>query len=399
MNKRRSFLMLFSIVFALSANASSPFFDEEFQFRIDLLTESELTTGNKVRMIEEKDHPSVILEVVNRAEKFLFVALPDLECKGEWEPVLSAMKERAAKGVDVRLMIEASSLSQASNHCVSGAADGGVKVERVKKGRSVLSLFVRFGLHFWLRDGVESVISGNPTLWVSEGPLSTDILDAYVTAWKSIDARNKLPSIQEYQTTLDRQRDAEFRRDQRGQIKYGRWLQSPAMRMNGTCRFVVQPFGAKKKALAHVFGAYFMSAERKVVWSSPQYKKALIAPRYVLDAMRNGETEFEFLTNSRAGFKDRRFLFHKLAYRKTLKGLQEVGVNTGGRASAWGTKKWTNVRGGLIDDAVSVATTWAWDKASTKRDQVQAVICMDEGLSRQLADRFARTKENAEQIR
>jgi phosphatidylserine/phosphatidylglycerophosphate/cardiolipin synthase-like enzyme len=235
----------------------SPLLNVELHRKLDDLTGSEMTAGNKLRLLnngvvsfKEK------VRMVNESKKFFHSIVMVQYCDESSSEIVDAMIARARAGVDVRLMTESVWTKLVLKKCLAKLRNGGVKVTLGNGFFNPRTMFTVHHTKFWIRDGEEAIMGGqnmhdfeNSSNGFNNhtrdkdvhvvGPAVTDMMREYVRIWNH-EQKKPDPSMTQYLDVVRRLEANERAQGQRGKDLYSGWLNRPAGEIPGVCRVLVQ---------------------------------------------------------------------------------------------------------------------------------------------------------------
>lgn len=235
----------------------SPLLDVEVHRKIDDMTATEMTAGNKLKLLNngvESFYEKV--RMVKSAKKFFHSIVMVQYCDEKGAEIVDAMIERARAGVDVRLMTESVWTKLILKKCLAKLRNGGVKVTLGKGFFNPKTMFTVQHTKFWIRDGEEAIMGGqnmhdfenlsngfnNHTRdkdVLVTGPAVTDMMREYIRIWNH-EQKTPDPTMSQYTAVVNRLEAAERAKGLRGKDLYDQWLNRPAGEIPGVCRVMVQ---------------------------------------------------------------------------------------------------------------------------------------------------------------
>lgn len=268
-----------------SRKVVSRYFDPEFQKQLDQETQTELTYGNKIRLLFNgvESYPQKC-RLTRQARKFLYVAIMTLIGDETGRELIRNMVNAKRAGVDVRFITEGLYAFSFSNYCVGVLEREGIPVVRVDD-KSLSRLNRMFHDKIWICDGEEAILGGMNVLnyenksdgfnflnrdtdILIEGPAVTGLLDSFIKLWKKYDTQLRPIALGEY--TLATRLAAERAAGLRGSENYARWLENPETRMNGICRTAVQGNKAEPQKIVMLLLRYLEAAQNSFYMTSPE---------------------------------------------------------------------------------------------------------------------------------
>lgn len=268
----------------------SHFFSQEFQHKIDELSNTELTFGNKIELLENGLAFNRKIEEVNNAKSFVMIAVMSFFCDDSSKMLEDALLQKVRDGVDVKLMVEKVWTKAAMMKCMNRMIKGGIDVvladDFLKKGEDQ----GLFHDKFMVIDN-KRVIMGGSNIMSSdnistgmnhmnrdndvfiEGPIATDATLAYVDLWRRFSTKKneknfkKDPRIKEisyYEKLALEQKKKEQENQARGTNLYAEKLNHPSTRSKGVCRFLTQGPSTDRNKISKVFIEYIQTARSRM---------------------------------------------------------------------------------------------------------------------------------------
>lgn len=264
---------------------SSKYFDSKFQKQLDQETQTELTYGNKLRLLFNgaESYPEK-LRLIDESRKFLYVAIMTLVADQTGREIIRRMVNAKRAGVDVRLITEGFYTFSISNYGIGVLEREGIPVVRVDD-KTLSQLNRMFHNKIWIRDGEEAILGGMNILnyqnksdgfnffnrdsdILVRGPAVTSLLESFITLWKKYDTEHRPIALGEY--TLANRLESERTAGVRGSENYARWLGNPETRMNGICRTAVQGNNAEPQKIVMLLLRYLEAAQSSFYVTSPE---------------------------------------------------------------------------------------------------------------------------------
>ena len=268
----------------------SVFYSPEFQHKIDEISNTELTFGNKVELLENGLSFNRKIEEVNKAKSFVLIAVMSFFCDASSKLLEDALLRKVGEGVDVKIMVEKVWTKAAMMKCMKRMMKGGIDVvladDLLKKGEEQ-SLFHD---KFMVIDN-ERVIMGGSNIMASdnistgmnhmnrdndvfiEGPIASDATLAFVDLWrrfatkknaKNIEKDARVKEISHYEKLALDQKKVELENKSRGVNLYAEKLNNPSTRSQGVCRFMNQSPSTDRNKLSKVFIEYIQNAKSRM---------------------------------------------------------------------------------------------------------------------------------------
>ncbi len=307
--------------------ADHAFYSEAFQSRLDRITETELTLGNRVDLIENHDSYEKKLDLIRRAKTRLWVTSMVFYCDESSSELLDAMAERAHAGVDVRIIVEGLYGKTVYRSCMAKIKRLGIKLLPLTESVTRAALAKITHSKFWIRDGEEAIIGGQNILadenlstgfndryrdtdaWIHAGPTITDLEGAFIKIW--IQHRRDLDRAMDTAARENRlQRTEEVNRGVRGPKVLER-LRDPALRSQGLCRVLSQLPGGKAHSIETALAEYLGKTSELAIITTPRMyfdsttdlRTVPAGPIFLelIDAARRRGVRVDLLTNGSEG--------------------------------------------------------------------------------------------------
>lgn len=430
----------------------SVFYTEDFQKRIDEVSNTELTFGNKIELLENGlSYQRKIVEV-GKAKSSILMAVMSFFCDDSSKVLEDKLIEKVNEGVDVKLIIEKVWTKLAMNKCLKRMIKGGIDValadDLLKKGEDQ----ALFHDKFMVIDN-ERVIMGGSNVMASdnistgtnhmnrdndvfiEGPIASDATLSFVELWRKF-AKEKNKDISVHEKLAQEQKKREVELNIRGPGVYAQKLNDKSERSLGTCRFMNQSPTTDKNKLAKVFIEYIQSAEGHMsmtngntfyfdlpehkekerardTWNKKLYRSIFssVERGVKLDIIGNGiDGGYGEASNmfKRMYLKNRyrvnpiprtiaSFLadfMDKTAAKTNQPFLEELAKKKNIRA--WTHFQYMHSKKMIFDRVVSVVSSFNLDEWSADKSHESAVVCMDDSLNKQMERSFLRDMVNSE---
>ncbi|MBL7716128.1 MAG: phosphatidylserine/phosphatidylglycerophosphate/cardiolipin synthase family protein [Bdellovibrionales bacterium] len=264
---------------------SSTYFDVSFQDYLDSWTQSGMTTGNKLKVLANGDSFKEKLRLIQDAKKFFIGSVMVFGCDESSQKMIEALAEKKKQGVDVRLILEGAHMGIAFRKCLKMLDRAGVDVALSSETFKFIGLDSTMHAKYWIRDAEEAVIGGQniidaqnsssgfnhlnrDTELLVHGPAVTDLLGEWVKTWERQHGR-KNQSVDPYLILHRKMVYDELHAGLRGSENYTKWLNDPALRMNGNCRVLVQGKQTERYRLSRMMIALLLASKSHVIMSSP----------------------------------------------------------------------------------------------------------------------------------
>jgi phosphatidylserine/phosphatidylglycerophosphate/cardiolipin synthase-like enzyme len=242
----------------LKSIEQSPLLETSLHHKLDEITNTEMTAGNKMRLLNNGEVSfKEKVRMVKESKKFFHSIVMVQYCDESSSEIIDAMISRARAGVDVRLMTESVWTKLILKKCLAKLRNGGVKVTLGKGFFNPKTIFTVHHTKFWIRDGEEAIIGGqnmhdfentsngfnnhtrDKDVHVT-GPAVTDLIREYVKIWNH-ENKKPDPTMTQYLGLVALKEAAERKAGLRGKELYDQWLHpSDVSKIPGVCRVLIQ---------------------------------------------------------------------------------------------------------------------------------------------------------------
>lgn len=268
----------------------SVFYAPEFQKNLDGISNTELTFGNKLELLENGLSFNRKIEEVKKAKSSILMAVMSFFCDESSRILENALLDKVKEGVDVKLMVEKIWTKAAMMKCMNRMIKGGIDVvfadDLLKKGEEQ-SLFHD---KFMVIDQ-DKVIMGGANIMASDnistgtnhmnrdndvyiqGPLASDAIISFADLWrrfknkkneKNLEKYAHVKEIEFYEKQAIEKKKVDVDNKQRGQNLYAEKLANPLTRSQGVCRFLNQSPSTDRNKLTKVFIEYIKNAKSRM---------------------------------------------------------------------------------------------------------------------------------------
>ena len=262
--------------------AQSPLLEVDLHQKLDEMTQTEMTAGNKLRQLNNGEFSfKEKVRMVKESKKYFFSVVMVQYCDESSSEIVDAMIDKARQGVDVRLMVESVWTQAVLRKCLKRLTNGGVKVELGKGFFNPKTMFTVHHTKFWIRDGVEAIIGGQNMHDFENssngfnghtrdkdvhvvGPAVTDMLREYVRIWNENRKKPDL-SLAPYLAIVARMEAQERAQGLRGKQLYTRWLSRDVDQIQGVCRVLVQ--GTKRTSSPEIISNAYLEVMNRTKYS------------------------------------------------------------------------------------------------------------------------------------
>lgn len=231
-----------------------------FHQKLDEKTDSELTIGNKLKLLMNKDIQTKKMKLLEESHQFFWGAVFLIRCDKYTMPFFNKMLEKQKDGLDVRLLIDRMGSAVGGGKCYRKLKRMGLNIKRVNKSLKTLWRETKgfrkrkataFHPKFWINESSTGIVDGvnimnihieatgynhmyKDTGVLATGPIVTDLKSTYIDMWKRY-----IRKSDEYLMKADAQilatKDLETSQGLRGEAVY-RESNVP----NGACRVTWQ---------------------------------------------------------------------------------------------------------------------------------------------------------------
>ncbi|MFG1484269.1 phosphatidylserine/phosphatidylglycerophosphate/cardiolipin synthase family protein [Halobacteriovorax sp. HFRX-2_2] len=322
-----------------------PYFSTDFQVRMDEVSKSQLSFGNKIRVLENHHSYQKKLELIRGAKSEVLMSSLSFVCDKSVKVLVDELINAHQRGVKVYVMDD-KMMSKALGHneCPKKLKKKGVQFIRANdfwkyEGRTV------YHHKKLVVDGKTAIIGGQNQLnadnlsqdtdfknkdidVIIQGPLVTDIAIGFLKDWQYFKKKNTriirgnrgsiIRRTGQHIANLDKElnfykarQEWETKNELRGQAQYHKVLNNKEERMNGVCRFIQQsPYEYQN----NIGDAYLLALNH--IQNYLGIMDPIRSDTYYNSVFKDAPLIEKFDT-----FK----MFNKLHYK--LKGLQERGIS------------------------------------------------------------------------
>lgn len=279
----------------------SPLITEKFQLGLDQVTQTQMTAGNKLRLLSNGEQSfQEKLRMVRETKHFFHAVVMVQYCDERSSEMVDALIERAQSGVDVRLILEEAWTRLILKKCLNKLTRGGVKVTLGKGFLNPQTLFTVYHSKFWIRDGEEAIMGGmnmhdfeNASNGFNNhtrdkdvhvmGPAVTDMMRQYVRIWNH-EQEKPDDSMKTYLRLVEEKEAHEKSLGLRGREFYQKWLNQPNVSdIPGVCRVLVQ--GTKSAGQENIIAKAYIEIMKNV-------KHQMLLNTLSFNFKKNDQSEF-----------------------------------------------------------------------------------------------------------
>ena len=265
----------------------------EFNLDLDSASSSELTSGNKLKLLVNGHSFREKMEQVKNAKKSILVGVMSFASDPSSFEMIDALIAKKKEGLDVQIMLEKLWTSTAFRRTLNKINESGIKLmmanDMYHLKESKRSLFHN---KIWIFDNEVAIIGGQNIVnssnnssgfnhWnkdtdvLIEGPMVTDVLREFNILKKRYDIRKSDRkneqfnlktgnTFEHYAAIVEKREKAERAQGLRGQANYERWFADPETSLNGTCRFVIQGPQNDKNAISKAYVKVIEAAKNQI---------------------------------------------------------------------------------------------------------------------------------------
>jgi phosphatidylserine/phosphatidylglycerophosphate/cardiolipin synthase-like enzyme len=329
---------------------------DSFNQEMDQLTKTELTTGNKLKLLVNNISFKEKLKQIKAAKKSILVGVMSFASDPTAVEVIDALIEKSKEGVDVQIMLEKLWTVLFFRNTMDRITAGGIKLILANDMYHQLNPEKKGLFHnkIWVFDEKLAIVGGQNVVnsansstgfnhWnkdtdvLIEGPMVTDVLAEYVVLKRRYDTpKNKRKTerlnldqgktAEYYEAIVNAKKAEERRMKLRGAENYTEWFSTLENASAGVCRFIIQGPQKDKHALSKAYTRYFQAAKDHIYFTSQHIEYDMSLPT----ENKSWETEI-FKALFKAGEKGVRV---DLLANGIDGGFAEIGQNI-----ALGTKK------------------------------------------------------------
>ncbi len=271
----------------------SNYYNADWHKGVDNATNTELTFGNEVQLLENGLSHDKKLELIRASRKSIYIGVMTFDCSPNSMELLNALAQRVQAGVDVRLMMEGVWTELAYEGCKKKMEDAGIEVVLANDLLKIGDQQDLFHNKIWVFDENEGIMGGenivpsdgastgfnhnNRDLDVHvKGPAVTEMMQAYVNLYdRYVNTKSEKKNhrgLDTLRAAISRRTSEEHANHQRGQENYEVILNNPATRSKGVCRFAIQgPEGdGNRHRVSQVYTSYIQQAQQSLYLTTPK---------------------------------------------------------------------------------------------------------------------------------
>lgn len=265
----------------------SPFFSAEFHKRLDKLSNTHLTFGNRLLLLENGNSYKKKMELIRNSRSSILISVMSYFKDPSSRLMTDELIKKVESGVQVfiivekvwtKLLMKKELIRMKNNGIVVIYADDLLNTQEEGNGL--------FHNKFWVFDNKVAIIGGHniiesenistgfnhqsrDTDLMVEGPVVTDIALNFIDLLARYDFderynRKKEVFIEFLQNHLNKCLKDEYTKKLRGLENYDEKLSDRYSRMNGVCRLIVQGPHTDKYLVSKVYLEYFKNAQNSI---------------------------------------------------------------------------------------------------------------------------------------
>ncbi len=269
----------------------------DFNRDLDAVSSSELTSGNKLKLLVNGLSFQEKLKQVRAAKKSILVGVMSFAGDPSAFQMIDLLIEKKKEGLDVQVILEKLWTASFFRRTLNKFNEGGIKLmmadDMYKLKEENKGLFHN---KIWIFDEEIAIVGGQNIVnsannstgfnhWnkdtdvLIEGPMVTDILKEYTLLKKRYDKRlfdrkNKQFNLdtgttaEEYDAIVAAKMADEKAKGLRGQENYEKWFANRETATNGACRFVIQGPQKDKNAISKAYVKVIDAAQDHIYFVS-----------------------------------------------------------------------------------------------------------------------------------
>ncbi len=242
------------------AKVESNYFDPKIHQAIDEASNSELSFGNKIVVLEDSKAFEEKKRIIRAARKTIFMSSLVFVCDPSVQEITDLLIEKRREGVEVRIMVDwAITRYLGHSRCINQMSKAGIEVLRADDFYS----FHKFTVYHTKNLIVDSelAITGGHNMIDADntsrgtdfknrdidilvsGPMVSDIAITFLEDWNHFQSRRSktsLTSVAHHIEEMHQQKNKQRENAMRGAQHYATILGSEASRMSGVCRYIKQ---------------------------------------------------------------------------------------------------------------------------------------------------------------
>lgn len=273
----------------------SPYFSPMMQLELDKLSRSELTFGNKVVAMADRDVFEAKKKLIRHARESILMSSLVFICDKSTREVTNLLIDKHREGINVKIMADGM-ISKVLKHrdCLKMMREAGIAVIETKDFLKH-KLKAIYHTKTLVVDFKEAIAGGHNMIDADNLSRSTDFhnrdVDLYVKGPMVTDIAKQFVENWRYHTTLIKEMSPltsiekvvkenlveERRLGQRGVEFYNRILSNPQTRMNGVCRFIKQAPYEDRHTIGKAYLKLLNKVSRHLVIADPVKSDTYVA--------------------------------------------------------------------------------------------------------------------------
>jgi phosphatidylserine/phosphatidylglycerophosphate/cardiolipin synthase-like enzyme len=265
----------------------SPYFSPILQLDIDKLTKSELTFGNKVIPLADRDVFEKKKQLIRNARESILMSSLVYVCDKGTKEIVNLLIKKHREGVDVRIITDGF-IGKILGHtaCLKTMRNAGIQVVETKDFFKH-KLKAIYHTKTLVTDFNEAVAGGHNMIDADnisrgtdfmnrdvdvyiKGPMVTDIAKQFVENWAYQTLYVKgLKRLTKFENTVVSKLKQERQDGVRGIEFYNQILSNPETRMNGVCRFIKQAPYQDRHSIGKAYLKLLDRVQRHLVITDP----------------------------------------------------------------------------------------------------------------------------------
>jgi phosphatidylserine/phosphatidylglycerophosphate/cardiolipin synthase-like enzyme len=419
-----------------------------FQQELDKITKSELSIGNDLKLIRNKEIHTTKMQLLEKSQKFFWGAVFLIRCDQYTMPFFNKMLEKQKAGLDVRLIIDRMGSVVNGGQCYKKLKKMGLNIYRVNKSlKTIWRETKKFGKRkstafhpkFWMNETQSAIVDGvnlmnihvettdhnhmyKDTGVLATGPISTDLKNAYIDMWQRYIAKidEQMMSIE---ASLLHELDEQRAKGLRGDNVYKNLLvkegacrftwQDPQIGDYSTSLAMIEMLRASESYIAMTPLEYFLEKDHKITSPYTQFLQALdhkvrnenVALDYIVN--RHGTWTFGEEYNSEGKYIDHgkskigdminkkyKAWLQNIGYAKVTSYIQEL-KKTNPKARGWFHYVFNHSKILMVDNAISAIGSHNMNDRSFLSDIESMLICVDTKLAKEINSMFTKDMMNS----
>jgi phosphatidylserine/phosphatidylglycerophosphate/cardiolipin synthase-like enzyme len=266
---------------------------KKFNTEMDDLSKSELTKGNKIKLLVNSTAFDEKLLQVKNAKKSIYAGVMTFASDPSSFELIDALIAKHNEGLDVQIMVEKLWTTLAFKKTRDKIINSGIKLI-YSDDMYYLNKHKRGLFHnkIWLFDNEKAIVGGQNIVnsankstgfnhWnkevdaLIEGPMVTDVLYEFAGLKKRYDRPMKQKKVDRYNLDIGATTEEleaivlakkanEKQLGLRGSENYETWFSNEETRTNGLCRFINQGPHKDRFSLSKTYMKYFQEAEKQI---------------------------------------------------------------------------------------------------------------------------------------